>query len=253
MSWRIPSMQAGTTLLSNDLPVTLFSDNSLSGPLNWIYSAPGKMDHILYFTTVRTQEGRALGNGLQPGIKFQQNYLATVFSGDTDKVVVINFLPPGCFRVLDPEIDPLNKLLEPTLRDAASLSKPGMILSNPPAQLPEFYQPEISHNWCYDYAQAELSRQRGEWEKIVEIHDSAVKQGEHFNDPLENFVFIEADAHTGNWENARQLTRETYKYSKEYMRPTLCKLWDRIERDLPDSPKKQNTLTAVRGDLSCGK
>jgi hypothetical protein len=122
MSWRIPSMVPGTTLLSNDLPVTLFSDNSLSGPLNWIYSPPGKMDYILYFASVRMEEGRALGAVMKPNVEFKQNYLATLFSGNTSKMVVFNFAPPACLRILDPEIDPLNKLLPPLLRDAAILS-----------------------------------------------------------------------------------------------------------------------------------
>ncbi|MEI6291064.1 MAG: hypothetical protein WCP19_11585, partial [Chloroflexota bacterium] len=122
MSWRIPGIQPGTTFLSNDLPVTLFSDNSLTGPLNWVYSPPGKMNTILYFASVRTQEGRALGEGLLPGVAFEQNYLATTFKGNTSNMIVFNFSPPACLRVLDPEIDPLNKLLPPVLRDAAALS-----------------------------------------------------------------------------------------------------------------------------------
>ena len=32
MSWRIPALEPNTAIISNDLPVTYFSDNSLSGP-----------------------------------------------------------------------------------------------------------------------------------------------------------------------------------------------------------------------------
>jgi len=47
MTWRMPNLQVGTTILSNDLPVTFYSDNSLTGPLNWIYGRePGQMDYI---------------------------------------------------------------------------------------------------------------------------------------------------------------------------------------------------------------
>ncbi len=251
MSWRIPALEPGTTLLSNDLPVTLFSDNSLTGPLNWIYSGPGKMDHILYFASVRTQEGRALGTGLVAGTPFVQNYLATTFSGNTSKMVVFNFSPPGCLRVLDPEIDPLNKLLPPLLRDAAKLSNPSLILSGPAVTLPDFYYPEITHDWCYAYSQAELARQAGNWQKVLDIHSQAVKLGEHANDPFENFVFIEANASTGNWSEARTLTRDAYKFSKEVMRAPLCALWSRIGRELPDNPQKQSALTGARADLAC--
>ena len=251
MSWRIPALEPGTTLLSNDLPVTLFSDNSLSGPLNWIYSAPGKMEHILYFASVRTQEGRALGTGLQPGMAFTQNYLATTFSGNTSNMVVFNFSPPGCLRVLDPQIDPLNKLLPPLLRDAARLSNPAMILMAPAANLPAFYNPEIERGWCYTYAQAELARQAGDWQTALDLYNQALKLGQRPNDPLENFVFIEAFAHTNDWENARKLNRDTYKFSKEVMRPSLCALWQRIEHEAPQNPQKESSLQTVRTDLGC--
>ncbi|HEY3313189.1 MAG TPA: hypothetical protein VGK00_16235 [Anaerolineales bacterium] len=252
MSWRIPALEPGTTLLSNDLPVTLFSDNSLSGPLNWIYSPPGKMEHILYFASVRTEEGRALGSGLEPGVAFEQNYLATTFSGNTSKMVVFNFSPPGCLRVLDPEIDPLNKLLPPLLRDAARLSKPALIQGTLSASLPAFYNPEIPRGWCYAFSQAELARQASDWERVVEIRADALQAGEHSNDPLENFVFIEAYAHTGNWDEALMLNRETFKFSKEYMRPSLCALWGRIEREVVASPLKAGALQTAWEELGCG-
>jgi len=250
MSWRAPALEPGTTVITNDLPFTVFSDNSLSGPLNWIYSPYGKMNHILYFASVRAQEGRALGTKLEPGIAFEQNYLATTFYGNTSQVIVVNFSPPGCARVLDPDIDPLNKLLPHDLRDAAFLSNPVLIRVANPATLPDFYYPEIPRNWCYYFSQAELARQNGDWQGVVDLHQQAFALGDRPNDPLENFVFIEAYAHTGQWEASRKLTREAYRFSKEFMRPTLCALWERIERDVSGSVVMAQ---AAREDLECGK
>ncbi len=251
MSWRAPSLQAGTTVISNDLPVTVFSDNSLSGPLNWIYSPYGKMDTILYFASVRAQEGRALGETLEAGREFDQNYLATTFHGNTSQMIVVNFAPPACFRVLDPEIDPLNKLIPPELRDAAFLSRPALISADHTVTLPDYFSPEISQGWCYYFSKAELSRQSGDWGEVLKLYQQAQALGDRPNDPLENFVFIEAYAHTGQWSEARKLTRETYKFSKEVMRPTLCALWQRIGREVPDSAGLA-ALQGVRDDLQCG-
>ena len=252
MSWRIPSLQPGTTILSNDLPVTVFSDNSLSGPLNWIYSPPGKMETILYFASVRTQDGRALGTQLEPGLAFDQNYLATVFHGNTSQLVVVNFAPPGCFRVLDPEIDPVNKLLAPEVRDVAFLSNPAQIRADSPVSLPAFEQPEIPRDWCYYFSRAELARQQMDWSAVVQFGEQAFALGDRPNDPLENFVFIEGYALNGDWVNARKLTKETYKFSKEVMRPTLCALWRRIEREAPASAEKGAAVAGALADLQCG-
>ncbi len=250
MFWRAPALEPGTTIITNDLPLTVFSDNSLSGPLNWIYAPYGKMNHILYFASVRAQEGRALGTKLEPGIAFEQNYLATTFYGNTSQVIAVNFNPPGCFRVLDPEIDPLNKLLPPELREAAFLSNLALIRAANPVTLPDFYYPEIPRNWCYYFSKAELARQNGDWQGVVDLHQQALALGDRPNDPLENFVFIEAYAHTRQWEASRKLTREAYRFSKEFMRPTLCALWERIARDVSGSVVMAQ---AAREDLECGK
>ena len=225
MSWRMPSITAGTTLLSNDLPVTFYSDNSLSGPLNWIYSPPGKMDYILYYASVRTQPGHALGMGLKPGMAFQQYYLSTTFYGNTSKMIVIDFDPPACLRVLDPEIDADNKLLPPLLRDAAFLSNTGLIQPDHPVTLPpQLYNPEVPHGWCYYFEKADLAGQNGDWAGVVKLAKQAFATGDYPNDPMERFVFIEAYAHTGDWAAARKLSKEAYKISPDYIRTPLCRL-----------------------------
>lgn len=257
MSWRAPSLQPGVTLLTNDLPVTVFSDNSLSGPLNWIYNAgllsdprafdPG-MNYILYFASVRVQENRALGEKLLPSQSFEQNYLARVFHGNTSKMIVAHFEPPGCFRILDPEIDPLNTLIPPVLRDAAPLSNPAMVLDTPAARLPDFYQPEPAHNWCYYFSQAELARQLGDWKQVNRLAKQAFALDDHPNDPLENFVFIEGYARAGEWKQALALTEKAYNFSKQTMRPMLCKLWERISRTASDSTE---AVSAAQAALKC--
>lgn len=252
MAWRMPSIAPGTTLLSNDLPVTYFSDNSLSGPLNWIYSPPGKMDTILYFASVRTQPGRALGMGLKPDVAFSQYYLSTTYHGNTSQMLVINFEPPVCLRVLDPEIDADNKLIPPLLRDAAFLSKPQLIRSDNPATLPaQLYNPEPPHGWCYYFEKAELARQQGDWAQVVSLGKLAFALSDHPNDPMERFVFIEAYAHTADWVDARKLTREAYKISPDYVRTPLCRLWARIDRQVTASPEKQAAVSGATADLGC--
>ena len=257
MSWRIPSLEKNTALISNDLPVTYFSDNSLSGPLNWIYSREGEMDHILYFISIRLNRGLP---DLEPGLAFEQNYLATTFHGDTSQLVVINFSPPKCLRVLDPQIDSENRLLAPLLRDAAVLSNSSLIHAEDAVIMPDsLFAPEPLHGWCYYFEKADLARQIGDWKQVVELGDKAFKLDDHPNDPLERFVFIEGYAHAGQWERALELSKASYRVSKDYVGPLLCRLWERVETETAEGPesdalsqsKRGEALSKVRNSFAC--
>jgi hypothetical protein len=249
MSWRIPALEEGTTLVTNDLPLTYFSDNSLSGPLNWIYSPPGKMNYILYFASVRVDGILA---GLKPGKSFQQYYLATTFYGNTSQIVALNFSPPACLRILDPEIDVENRLLPPLMRDVAAVSKLSLIKADPSAALPEsLYAPEASHGWCYYFEQADLARQTGNWSRIVELGSQAFKLDDYPNDPLERFPFIEGYAHQGNWRRVEELALQSFKVSPNYVGAPLCRLLNRIDREVGYSDEKKISLNDLNMKFSC--
>lgn len=251
MSWRIPAMERNTALISNDLPVTYFSDNSLSGPLNWIYGREGEMDHILYFISIRLNRGLP---DLVPELPIEQNYLAKTFHGNTSQLLVIDYSPPGCMRVLDPQIDSANRLLVPLLREAASLSNTEMIHQQSAMTLPaSLFAPEPVHGWCYYFEKADLARQFGDWQKVAELGDIAFQLDDHPNNPVERFVFIEGYAHIGDWERAVRLSRESYRVSKNYVGPLLCRLWQRIEAetagDLSDG--RSEALAEIKSMLAC--
>ncbi|MCX6067075.1 MAG: hypothetical protein NT121_15190, partial [Chloroflexi bacterium] len=103
------------------------------------------------------------------------------------------------------------------------------------------------------FAKAELARQNGDWQTVADLQKQAAALGDRPNDPVENFVYIEGYAHTGQWQEARKLTKDAYRFSKEVMRPMLCALWQRIERQTPASAEKESALAGVQSDLGCGK
>jgi len=249
MTWRIPALEKGTILLSNDLPVTYYSDNSLTGPLNWIYSPPGEMNSILYFASIRV--GKTLPS-VEPGQPHQLYYIGPTFYGNTSKILVIHYEPPGCYRVIDPEVEETNRLLPPALRDVARYSNQDVILIEQQAQLPgQLYGSEPSHGWCYYFGQAELARQKGDWDQVVALGETAFALDDHPNDPVERFVFIEGYAHVGDWKKAVELSNTSYKISKNYVGPLLCRLWDRIERQTQSTPEQVSALDKVRSEFEC--
>ncbi|MBK7448494.1 MAG: hypothetical protein IPJ47_03325 [Anaerolineales bacterium] len=249
MSERIPGLVKGTILLSNDIPVTYYSDNSLTGPLNWIYSPPGEMNVMLYFASIRV--GKTLPS-LDPGQPHQLYYIGPTFHGNTDNILVVNFEPPGCFRVIDPEVEVDNRLLSPAVRDAVWASNQSVILLEKQNQLPrQFYGGAQEPDWCYYFEQAELARQKGDWETVTRLGDVAFSLSDYPNDPLEWFVFIEGYAHKGDWKKAVELSKDTYKISKNYVGPLLCNLWARIERQTEGTQEQISVISDVQNEFGC--
>ena len=249
MSWRIPSLAPDSAILTNDLPVVYSSDNSLSGPLNWMYSPVGQMDHILFFATIRT--GNAYP-ALAPNLPIHLNYLPKIFDGNTSRVVAIKFDPPSCLRVLDPEIDSQNKLLPETMRQAAALNNYSMIdAAQPVMPPPPYFAPEIPHGFCYYFEQADLARQLGDWPLVVKLGDTAFHSNDYPHDPVERFVFIEGYAHAGEWSQVRDLALTSYRVSPVYVGPPLCKLLSRIDLEVPASDEKTSSLNELNTKFHC--
>ena len=252
MSWRIPAMAPGTLLLSNELPIAHYTDNSLSAPLNWIYDPQNDaqvMKYILYYPTVRKD---AWLTQPQKGQPIRRNYLASTFVGNTDQVLVIYYNPPGCLRVLDPEIETVNWMVPGYLRDVLVLSSMASIQPEPQAHLPEMlYGLEPARNWCYYFEKADLARQMGHWDEVVTLGEAAFASGDYPNDPVERLPFIEGYARTGSWSRAVELTQETMGVTR-VIQPVLCRLWSRIMRESEHSADRQAALQAIRTELECG-
>jgi hypothetical protein len=209
------------------------------------------MDHILLFASIRTG---VLYPALASNLPIHANYLVRIFDGNTSQVVVIYFSPPGCLRVLDPEIDSQNKLLPPVMRAAAALNNYSTIRTDSPAEVPmALFGPESGHGWCYYFEQADLARQMGDWPRVVKLGDVAFKLNDYPNDPIERFAFIEGYAHEENYAQARELSLESYKVSPNYVGPLLCLLWQRLDRETPDSSNKKMVLNDLLTKFSCTK
>lgn len=248
MTLRIPGFEDGTILLSNDLPVTYYSDNSLTGPLNWIYSPPGEMDLILYFASIRV--GKTLPS-VEPGLYHELYYIGPTFYGNTTNILVVDYEPPGCFRVVDAEVESNNRLLPPPVRDVARYSNQGVIKFEKQYELPRPLYGAGEKDWCHYFNLAELARQKGDWDEVVSIADLAFGLNDTPNDPVERFVFIEGYAHAGDWEKAVKLSLASYKVSKNYVGPMLCKLWNRIDSEAPNTSDKIKAVASALVEFGC--
>ncbi|MBQ6342421.1 MAG: hypothetical protein IJI41_04805 [Anaerolineaceae bacterium] len=236
LKWRIPGIEKNTVVVTNVLPIRFSTDNSLTAPLNWIYTREYETDRIPYMLYTNTKREAAL-SGLESGNEIFQEYLSAQFFGNTDDMISIYYNAPGCVHVLDPEVDLFNQMIPTIDREAAVLNNYSRIRTeDPQTPLPsKLFGKENTHGWCWYYEQADLERQRGNWERAAALGDEAYAGQDHPNDPMERIPFIEAFAHMNRWEDALAQTKAAMTVTP-VMNDPLCALWQRIEKDRGEIP-----------------
>ena len=249
-SWRAPSFDATTLFLAEELPLAYYSDNSLTGALNWLYATKTEVPELpamLNYTTVRL--GRSLPS-LSAGAPVEQSFLLYDFHGSMDRMIVIFHHPPGCLHFAVPEYGQLHPLLPVVLSQTASWSNIDLINSEK-EQNPLFFIPEKNENdWCYYFQKASLASQFGDDQVVVELGKMAFAKGLFPQDPSEAIPFILAYSRTGEWNRALQLTFYQSTVFPEYQ-PMLCEVWNIIGEETQDCAEKNLALAEVEDSLSC--
>lgn len=252
LSWRIPAMQPGTILLTDQLPIQYESDLSLSAPLNWIYAPrPGarQLDYILLYGKIRL--GQPEFPALKPGLPVDVPFRTAEFRGSTSNVVIIYLPAQGCLKVLDPVYGTKKTFadLPYTLTDAIPLSDPSRIVTNAPAPtLPSYFGAQPAGDWCYFYEKAELARQSGDWPAVAKLGKQAFKAGLAPEEAYEWLPFIEGYARTGDIGQAGKLSLAALK-ENPVLSPGLCELWGRVKLA---SPAASGQVDELLSQLKCG-
>ncbi len=233
MSWRMPALEEGTAVLTYELPIQYLSDYQLMSALNWMY-APNLKGRELPLA-LQYLKTRYEAFEIKPDQPIEITYRTTSFSGNTSNSVVIYKEADGCLRVLDPVYNNAETVPGASfyLLEAIPLSNPDLILTDAPTPAMDktLFGGEPPHGWCYAYAKAEIARQNGNWEEVVNLFKEAQLIELSPALPVEYLPFIEAFALTGDMDAAIKLTEKTIK-----TQPTLCPalntLWERVSGDL---------------------
>lgn len=253
LAWRIPAMQPGTAILTDQLPIDYETDLSFTAPLNWMYAPDythGDLPYALFYTEKRL--GRTAIASLEPGMDLSMGMRSESFYGSTSQAIVIHMPPNGCLRVLDPALGDENTYARESryLLDAIPLSRPDLIAvdSTQTPQLPFLREPE--HTWCYYFAKAELARQKGNWAQVTELFRQANSQGYKPGDAFEWLVFIEAHAMTGEYEQAYTLADDALADDPK-VRRGLCQVWKRVQSNGPARGDSLQQIADVLQKLDC--
>lgn len=253
LTWRAPGLKDGTSVFTKYFPLSYYSDNSLTAPLNWTYAPDNHSTSIPYlfgFTDVR------LGADLeeyQNDVTIRQHYRSALFESTTSQSLVVFYSPPGCLKVLDPDQSRDVTAYPTEVKEAKSISHLSQIITSPdsPAVPPvEVFGDEPAHQWCYYYQKAELARQVEDWEKIVELENVAMEKRYLPQEASEWLVFMEANAHTGDWHRSMQIASLTYSMSKD-LQKKICTTITSLEEQIPHDSEADQYIKKARNKIQC--
>lgn len=250
--WRAPYIQPGTSFLSDGEVLFFMTEPSTSFALSTLYPKPNDQlpqDYWFFSLNRRFEDNMdELVKGME--LKYRNNF--SIFNGESRDSLVIFYEPQNyeCLWVLRPE-DTNLRVLPRITRDAAVISNLDRIQPDSPLAQPiptDIFGPEPPHTWCYYYQKADLARQMGDWEQVVELWNQATADGYSPGNGVELLPFIDGFARTGDWKTAEEMTLQANRTVK-VMHPILCPIWQAIEKETPASPERDRTLQNIYSRL----
>jgi hypothetical protein len=208
VSWRIPQMDIGTTLVAHYF-IVAEEDYFVWGPANLIYYPesiheryvqPGIYAALLNGDTI----SKVLGREPQ---EFSNRRSIRTYPNYHNILVVTQPTLNSCVQVIDGRQVELSSAEDERLISIAAFSETEHIqLEEPfhtPPEIP--FGPQPARGWCYYYEKASFARQAGEWDKVASLGDVALSQGLLANDSIEWLPLLQAYAHFDNADRLNQL------------------------------------------------
>jgi hypothetical protein len=167
-------------------------------------------------------------------------------------VILYDWINNSCLWVLS-ETDMYYQNMPSRTRDALPLSNLTQILpnssdSNYPDRNIFGFEPE--HTWCFYFEKADLARQSGEWETVINLGNQAISEGYKPNNLYEWIPFIEGYLHMRNWDKAQSLSTDIFN-SDQGNRAALCAAWFHSTESMSLSPSENETILLVQDKLDC--
>ena len=197
VSWRIPQLDAGTTLIAHYF-VVAEEDYFIWGPANLIYypesSHPQYVQPGIYAALLNDDTvSKVLARSPQ---EFSNRRSIRTYPNYRNILVFTQPTPESCVQVIDGAQVELSSSEDSRIIPIAPFSETQHIwieetFQEPPA-IP--FEDEPSHGWCYFYEKAAYYRQVGDWEQVAKLGDQALRAGYSASDMVEWLPFIQAYA-----------------------------------------------------------
>ncbi len=247
--WRAPNLTPGTAILGNKVPFGLSAEYSAGFALNTIYAPDEDTNLPFWFYSAISDRGGSIPDYVE-GIPLKFELRELKYESTTSKGLVVNYkYGESCLRVMTTAEKNFPNL-DDNERELLAISHLDQIITGAEDRsLPrELFGPELPHTWCYTFQKADLARQMGDWDTVLELYRQAVESDLSPRNGTEFVPIIQALAHTGSWDEAKKLTNQGLELTgsaDQY----FCDVW----RDLGNLDGGTDISTSVLRELNCGE
>ena len=254
---RAPDITPNTAILSEEEFLSYMGDYPTAYGINLIYTSQGKNfkeSRVADYWFFPLAEFYASFDQYLDGRPFSTTRAGTTFVGEPEGSIVISFEPGlgQCLWVMRPEYAS-SKSFSQTMKQLASISYVDRIQQAPQNEdsfLLKYLYTKPEQDWCYYYEKADLAYQYEEWDQVIQLWKTAKENDLQPENGFEYLPFIEAYAHTGDWDTAKSMTRTSQK-TMQGIDPLLCNIWSKLEGSTSNSTEKDDVLLSVKDDLRC--
>ncbi|MGB8212248.1 MAG: hypothetical protein WCE68_01700 [Anaerolineales bacterium] len=232
LAWRIPSLKPGTIIIGSGA----FTDKSAvsddSYAINILFSKPVQVPLRDAYNSIEFIKPDDFHLNIPVVLPFRGGS----FLGNTSQAVVMYFdQSGGCVRLLDSVYAETPKGTQ-DINNLVPISNLNLILpsNSPTSPNPDIFGTEPSHGWCYYFEKADLARQMGDWQSVLQFGAEAESEGLQPLLGQEYIPFIEANALTGHWSKAFDLSQKAIALDPQ-MGNNLCNNWNQFSTIKPGS------------------
>jgi hypothetical protein len=209
VSWRVPALRAGTTLVINYPSGNIGDDgNGVMEAANMIYFPHPNADIPVHYNISAITLNNTNLKDVLIGKLFQQSeYRSHSVDYDYSNLLVLSQpSSTSCVHVINRQ-QPLISILDSgnIILAAPSSNIENVIVDSGPFIPQDFaFGAEPERKWCYYYERTELALQAGNWQEAASLGDEAIRLNFHPEDQSEWLPFLEAYAITGNAPRVKQ-------------------------------------------------
>lgn len=240
VSWRVPALQPGTTLVINYPSGNLGDDGNgaMEAPNTIYFPEPSDQIPVQYQAFAITLRDWNLQDVLIEKRTGEVTYRSHTSSFDYGNILVLSQpTDTSCVHVIDGK-RPLISTFDPgTVMLVAPRSNIENVITDTAPMIPQNFAfgAEPEYKWCYYYEKAELALQLENWDEIVALGEKAIELELHPEDRSEWLPFLYGYAVTGNAVRMKQTGPKIN--ADKILRLQACDMLTAIK--LPLSPEIQ--------------